>query len=64
MGDSTMSYEVMTHLQAIDARLDALAAAGGGPAARGGNGGEGENGGDEEPTEPTEARPTRSARRS
>jgi len=53
MVDSTIPYEVMTHLQAIDARLDALEAAGGGtPLAT------------EETTEEeaTEERPTRSAR--
>ena len=56
MVDSTIPYEVMTHLQAIDARLDALEAAGGGtPLAT-------EETTEEEATEATEERPTRSAR--
>jgi len=56
MVDSTIPYEVMQHLQAIDARLDALEAAGGGtPLAS-------EETTEEEATEATEAPPTRSAR--
>jgi hypothetical protein len=52
MVDSTIPYEVMTHLQAIDARLDALEAAGSGVTPT------------DETTEEeaTEAPPTRSAR--
>ena len=60
MVDSTIPYEVMTHLQAIDARLDALEAAGGVTPTT-----ETETETETEPEteeEATEARPTRSAR--
>lgn len=59
MVDSTIPYEVMTHLQAIDARLDALEAASGGSASE-----ETTETTEEETTTEEESRPTRSARRS